>query len=302
MPLIYAILTPIIFAKVSALQFNANHFGESHGCHSNLPIYARKISDCTILGTSNSKPIYLIGDSNAEQFSEALIGASKILNRKFIVETISGCPFLPGYINAPSEYGWPKNKSMQCQEYYESVMVFLSKASLGNVVISFSDQYFREPGWELGKSKTLSSKKVDLRKIWLREGLSEALRKIQSYGHKVLFVFTIPQLNYLKSGDVYEVKPYTPSQCSISQIFQMTCDRSILLSDYLKEQIPIKEIESDVLKGLDIESLDLMNKICSSKSCSNRKGLFWIYRDGAHISVQQSKKLSSTFAGVLRRF
>jgi hypothetical protein len=289
----------LIEIKSFTNEFNARHWGEVNGCHLDLPLNQRNFKACTHPGKQKSRAILLFGDSNAEQFSEALIEVSKKSDRKLIIETISGCPFLPGYVSAPTQYKWPTGKPRACQDYFESVLSYLRNSKPADVVLAFSDQYFREPGWVLGENKLLASTTTTSRYEFLSRGLEQTIGKILSYGHRILFIVTIPQLNYKLSKNDFVVSPYSPTLCSIKSLILMQCDRSLTVKDYNKVQVPIKVIEIQVLKKLKVEFLDFKESICRNEKCVNRRGLSWIYRDGAHISKGQSLKLADSFRKML---
>jgi SGNH domain (fused to AT3 domains) len=281
--------------NISLNEFESRHYGEVRGCHSDIPILKRQLSKCTIYASIQKNPIYLIGDSNVDQFSEALIQVSHRIHHRLIIATISGCPFLPGYVDAPKSYAWSKNKSSSCANYYKDAMSFLSKAQPGVVVIAFSDQYFREKGWDLGVSNTNFSTSEASRLELLRIGLNETFKNIKKYGHEILFVYTIPQLNYALIDSSVSVNPYSPSLCQVISIIAMNCDRSLNLEAYKKVQYPIKKSEAEVVQTQRVAAIDLLTDICNTNLCANRKGLFWIYRDGSHISVRESQKLWNVF-------
>jgi len=174
-------------------------------------------------------------------------------------------------------------------------MSFLSKAQPGVVVIAFSDQYFREKGWNLGVSNTSFSTSEGSRLEWLRMGLNETFKNIKNNGHKILFVYTIPQLNYTLKDSSVSVNPYSPSLCQVISTITMNCDRSLNLEAYKKVQYPIKKSEAEVVQTQRVAAIDLLTDICNTNLCANRKGLFWIYRDGSHISVRESQKLWNVF-------
>jgi len=81
--------------NISLNEFESRHYGEARGCHTDIPLLKRQLSNCTIYGSISKNPIYLIGDSNADQFSEALIQVSQRIHHRLIIATISGCPFIP---------------------------------------------------------------------------------------------------------------------------------------------------------------------------------------------------------------
>jgi hypothetical protein len=280
-------------------QIRQVHWGQVHGCHIDAPIQKRNLDRCTI-NSGGKNPIYLIGDSNADQFSEAVIKYAQDANRELIIATISGCPFLPGYVNAPSGR-WPKSKPVACQTYYEGTMKYLSTARLGDVILAYSDQYFREQGWQLGESKKNFTTNLDMHREFLSHGITKSIGKLKNFGHRIFFVYTIPQLNYSKVDGKYLEKFYDPSLCSNIKLLEFNCDRDLNKMAYLENQAPLKMLEHAILLKLEVSTLDLTSELEQNGHWTNRSRLRWIYRDGAHISVYESSKLAGTFGAFLKK-
>jgi hypothetical protein len=55
-----------------------------------------------------------------------------------------------------------------------------------------------------------------------------------------------------------------------------------------------------VAEATDSTTLNLRSEFCTGGVCRTNIGNRWMYRDGLHISVEESKSLAPTFAKVLK--
>ncbi|MEI2715415.1 MAG: acyltransferase family protein [Candidatus Nanopelagicales bacterium] len=119
------------------------HAGRVRGCHISQAFDRQAISGCEWNADARGRPIYLVGDSNAEQFSEAAIGAGAILNRPVWIFTGSSCPLVDGldltvaatkseFVSDPI----PSTAFDHCQQYAEEVVRWLRTAPPGDVFIA----------------------------------------------------------------------------------------------------------------------------------------------------------------------
>ena len=269
-------------------MIHQDHWGAAHGCHSDTPVNLRKLDTCT-LNNEFIDVVYLIGDSNADQFSEAVIAFAKAKSKKLIIFTISGCPFLPGYVMAPNNR-WTRDKPIACQNYYQSTLKYLQTHQKGTVFLAFSDQYFRETGWTLGKTATVGSTLISDRQDFLRLQFLAAITDLKSTGNKLIFIDTIPQLNYQFNNRTILSSDYSPTNCSLIAIFQRRCDRKLSLVNYNLVQKPLKNIENSILRTLGVPHYDFTSIFFIRGVASNRISSNWIYKDGAHISTSESHK------------
>lgn len=105
-------------------------------------------------------PIYLVGDSQAGMYSEAMLAIAENSNTSLIMTTTTACPF---YIS--------NETSSRCEDFVSDSVEFLTGAEPGKVVIAFSQA---NDGNEN------------------RESFEEGLRKIADSGHQIFLLEAVP--------------------------------------------------------------------------------------------------------------
>lgn len=257
--------TPSVQAYQAAIQ--PSHAGMAAGC---TEAAWQKPADCTWNANANGTPIYLVGDSNADHFIEALIAAAHPLNRPLVSLTEDGCSYLPAAIPASSS-----QPADSCDSYPDSTSTYLLTAEKGLVIIANSYLGFRI--YQPETSGDLSSR------------LTAAVRTLKGAGHEVLLVQAVPHW-----GDSKESLNW--AECSMLEILTSGCARSMPMLEVKDRQGASAETVARVAEATGAGLLDLGVQICPDGVCSTvtQAGLV-TYRDGTHITVQQSKQLANAF-------
>lgn len=240
-------------------------------------------STCTWNGDATGPPIYLVGDSNSDHFSEAMIDAATALGRPLVIRAEDGCSYLPGE-STLTDRQWRG----RCNRYPGTVEDYLLGAEKGVVVIANAYGDFREsfdgertaPVEVTGEASETS----------LFSRLADAVRPLQENGHEVLLVQTVPHW-----GD--RGRSLNWQACTTLKLLRDGCQRTIPLSEVEQRQGAIAEVVAEVATRTGAGLLDLTDEICPGGSCSavSETGMVR-YRDGVHITVDQSHALSSPFA------
>ena len=155
------------------------------GCHATIPMDRRQPGDCVWNATATGEPIYLVGDSNADHFSDGIILAAKTLDRPVITSTASGCPFVDiPLVNLSKGEAW----NDKCRAYVQGTLRHLVSTTPGTVIISSADSYWSSDQLRVGVAVEEGAK---LRA--LREGLTSTVTTLQKAGHSVLLIQSIPR-------------------------------------------------------------------------------------------------------------
>jgi len=164
------------------------HAGSATGCD----LVGWKFPDrCTWNADAGGAPIYLVGDSNADHLSEAVIAAANELSRPVVNVTSSGCAPLQS-LSTVRPVG-ASVTSEDCAIASRGATRFLDRADPGLVVLSNSYwQYlytdmarFKYPQ---GVNEADPQAKLDA----LSSALSATIHSVEDLGHKVLLVQTVP--------------------------------------------------------------------------------------------------------------
>jgi hypothetical protein len=110
-----------------------DHAGQRAGCSATLPW--EHLDACTFNKAAGGQPVYLVGDSHAEAFSEAVIGAGRALGRPVVNLAVNGCA-----------YSGRQTSQSVCGRVFSGVNDYLAAASPGVVVVAnFTSDTTLEP-------------------------------------------------------------------------------------------------------------------------------------------------------------
>lgn len=258
------------------------------GCTDFEPIGQIPHSSCEWNEDAAGAPVYVVGDSTADMFSEGLIAAGRSLDRPVSIALAPGCPFINAYIDTGSRFG---DTDERCRGFVEGSLAWLLDAAPGTVVISNTDIYTRSPIWAIGlvggDASNVESEKLEV----YFEGLEEIVSELVARGHRVVVVSSLPRFD--------EPTPFDPRTCSLLSIQTRHCEREVPAALVASQQEAQRAIERRVAALTGARVLDLRDTICSNSTCSTGSGIEMKYMDRAHITVLQSSRLASRFAEAL---
>ncbi|MEI6624573.1 MAG: acyltransferase family protein, partial [Actinomycetes bacterium] len=264
------------------------HVGFNAGCHTSVPISQRSMADCSWNQSATGRPVYLVGDSNADHFGEAVIGAGERLNRPVQIVTVNSCPFLDVYISMV-----PSSSSVfeSCRSFYEDTLSWLEEQPPGLVIISFSDEAFRAADKAIGLTPDAESFDPSEKARSLSLGLRVTVTALQQSGHRVLLVQTVPHF----------VNPlYQPLRCPIPTLISGICGQDMPVEYTAQRQQDTRRAMQQVADETGATVLDLQGYLCPGGICSTRNSNLVLYRDDGHISVPASQSLAPQFAEAIK--
>jgi len=261
----------------------AAHAGDATGCTREA---WRDPAKCTWNRGATRRPIYLVGDSNADQFSEALIGAAKSASRPMVGLTEQGCPYLPASLDLETQ-----ELTTRCGHYSRDTQAYLQTVTPGLVIIANSYIWFRDSRRDaaVGIPGQAPSQDPRAKLEALSSGLSAAVRSLQGAGHTVLLVQAIPHWGDQKTAEGW-------NECSALELMTKKCSSTMSIRDATSRQGAAADVVNVVARGNGIEVLDLSSELCSSGTCSSVAPNGMIrYSDSTHITVPQSEALIEPF-------
>jgi hypothetical protein len=234
-------------------------------------------------------PVYLIGDSNADHFSEALISASRSRHEAFWTFSAANCVPL-----ARTAFKSSENVSFtHCPAYVSRVLKWLSKAKPGIVVMSSYDMVwwdrnikskFANGSWHSGEKQKLGD---------FGNSFAATVKRLRADGHTIVTVATVPQ--FRSPGT-----PWDPTACSFVRLISESCfQRRVAVAEIRKIQGPSWSALAHAARLSGSAYLDLTSKFCGYRWCSTTVGGTLAYRDDHHITVGESNKLAYEFEKVL---
>ena len=219
---------------------------------------------------SSGRPIYLIGDSNADHFSEAIIEAGRVTERPVFIATRGACPLVEGDVRSPErDAEWVQG----CEAYREGVMDFLSSAESGTVVLAISSGY---TGYEFGPAGNQDGASG------LVTGIQGAISNI-AQRHETIWVEPIA------------VGSWSPQECSTISVLTGSCEISFSKpeSDAYDDLGPLlaEEFGSQLVRPSEL--------YCVQDTCSSLHNETQVFRDTAHLTVEASTALAPRFTEAL---
>lgn len=197
-----------------------------------------KPNECTWNSDAPGRPVYLVGDSHADHFSEALISATKSVSRPLVSLSENGCAYLPCSLRW-SDQGpeWDAN----CALYPKQTESYLQSATPGLVVIANSYWWFRDDsGVAVGRPGEAPTHEIPGRLDALAFGLTEAVRALQDAGHTVLLVQAVPQWTGEDSLNW--------ATCSVIDMTTTGCSQTMSLSGARARQSRAADVVNNVAR------------------------------------------------------
>ena len=244
-----------------------DHLAKANGCHLDQPIEAAAYDNCWLQVDGSGVAISLVGDSNADHLSDAVVSAGAILGRPVNAVSVSSCPF----IVSKASGGLIDER---CQGYVDSTMNWLAEQDPMTVVISTSGTYYTTEGGQL---------------------LIDTVEAVRSLGHEVAIVRPVPFFvspAFLRGG-------WDPSACTSNSIATGNCRDEMEISEIRANQGQVWEAVDKATKISGSFSIDLTTELCPGGVCSTNPEGRWAYRDFNHITVSESKRLGGTVAELL---
>jgi len=277
-------------------QAMAFHADRQRGCDVPESLAEGRDPACTWKVPAAKGHVYLVGDSNAGQFTEPVAAAANRRGFDFTVATSAGCPFVDQIRRPPTGVA-PLFSGERCNRAVMDTVDELVKQHPKLVVIasSASEYVNRSDDFEDPRTGVVASTPAAKAAAWQR-GLSPILRKLGDHGIPTLVVHTIPQLA-TRLGDDWRAQT-----CSVVRIETNSCGGSERRASIAKEQAPTKDAERRAVAGAPLSSsVDLADQICSATTCATRRDGRWVYRDSTHLSIPESRRLTGRFEQLIEQ-
>ena len=262
------------------------HAGERAGCDRIEPLSTRTALKCTWNSPAPGANVYLVGDSHADHYSEAVIGAAEMLNRPVVISTLSNCPFLTGFF-ARLEADWSVNS--RCRAHTRDSLAYLTSQPSGTVIISNTDQMWISVKTALGVDENTARQARSEQREVLEVLLTETVRTLQSAQHDVVLVQDIP----MRPGKY----AFQPATCSVRDLLRgpHTCGADMPLAVVEPQQQPVRDVLAAVARATGARIIDPVPHMCPDGTCQIVSDGLVRMRDPGHISNAQSEALSETF-------
>jgi peptidoglycan/LPS O-acetylase OafA/YrhL len=279
------------------------HAGINAGCMSYEPITDDIEATCEWNADADGAPIYLVGDSVSEHYSEALIGASEILNRPLYIATAAGCPAYKIRL----EIGEDRTEEVtgeRCADYIAGTLNWVDTQPNGLVIMAASDvswwaptdlkesadPQLTTPGIDADK---FAENTADNKQEAIEQGMESTAGRWERAGHEVVIAQAPPSYRF-------PTPAWSPISCSVASIVDEDCRASSTVEDMDKVQGRTREAVVEAAEDADADVLDLRDYFCPDGVCVTQRGDLGLYLDDIHISVQASQALAPRFADFIR--
>jgi peptidoglycan/LPS O-acetylase OafA/YrhL len=259
-------------------------------CLSTVPVSERDLRPCT-WGDPHGEPIYLLGDSNAQQFTEAVRSAAEASGRRVVVATWGGCPFVDVGLRRITD----PLKGQECRRYVADTTAWLATQERGTVVLAASSEMVLGPDDAFtGPDETMLRRPREKAALW-GDRLAARITGLASAGFDVVLVRTPP--HFLGGPRDF----WHPVQCQDRVVFTdpAGCAVSVPLTAVERRQRLIRQAEQRALDATGVRQVDITDDVCRDGVCTTFRAGTWLYRDGLHIAPGFSAELASRFEPVL---
>jgi peptidoglycan/LPS O-acetylase OafA/YrhL len=248
---------------------------------------------CAFDDKADGAPIVLVGDSNAAQYSEAVIGAGRTLGRPVEITTAAACPFADvyrGFADGSRDAG-----DDACRSYYDATMAKLAKQKPSVVVIAESASQWLLEDRSFGATPDDGVAPVAARAAVLRAGFERTVARLREDGHRVVMV--LPMYWF---GDV--TSPPTLASCpTLLGILGDDCPEPLPVTDLSTGQRAVRAQVEGVADRPGVVPLDLLDRQCPRRVCTAYVGSMPMYADTGHISAQLSTAMAPAFVQAVRQ-
>ncbi len=211
------------------------------------------------------RPVYLVGDSNAQMFYPGLLEASRLAERDLVFRTQSSCP--------PVRADFTVNLET-CLSYKRDVLEFLASSPPGLVVLGLTNVYLKESSDPVGFFSDFS------------DSIADFATDVEKFGHSFVLIEPIPQFEWTDKSFGAELL----SREAAGK------DLSLQIDDGLQSQAFEREFEGLQRK---VDVFPTWSTLCPNGSCQVIANGKFVWRDSNHLTAEASYKFTEDWARVL---
>ncbi len=233
------------------------------------PLFQGPSGRCSINPSLPGRPIYLIGDSNADHLSEAVAGAGERLGRPVSIAYKNNCSVLQAETLAQDPGS--------CMSFVSQVFSHLQGKPPGTVIFSIADSYGFGGGGELEP---------------LIQDLQRFIQDMEDRGHSVVLVRSVP-----KWGGDYE---FNPTGLTLLESLNGDWKVDAPASELAVTGAPLWTAYQAATFDGSATIYDPWPTLCPDGLCSTFRNGQLMYSDGVHITVAQSAALADSLSESLQ--
>ena len=262
------------------------------------------IQSCVWNASASGPHVYLVGDSTAAQYSEALIRATGTVGSPLTIRTADACFFVGAAVSVDGV------RSSGCARYVAATVAWLTHQEPGIVVVSSAwDVAIDAPFASLEREgdTTAMATTSEQKSQVVVSSLTQIIQRLDEAGHQAIIVQPSPSF----AGDTREADTFAEGSRDVWR--PSACPNVVAIFDPRECGVTRPEAEIDAQRSIVDRALtavaeatgatmiDLRSHYCSEGVCRTNSGNRWMFRDGYHITVAESEALGPAFAEPLRQ-
>lgn len=266
------------------------HAGWAAGCISDVPIGLRIDGACSWNADGTNGSVVLIGDSNADHFSEALIDAANTADMSLQIASMASCPLISGAVVV-----FEGEDPEPCRRFVEESVAYLERNPPAVVVIANATDAYLDQDRASLINPTAASLGAEATKAALYgTSLERVARRLVTAGSRVVIINVVPK-PWDHKWDARECSNalllVDPTRC-LFPAFPMSESRFLDVSN---------ELERDAAVRAGAEIWNFNEEICPAGECIGWREDALVWQDYGHISVVTSARLAISAGHLLQR-
>ena len=257
----------------------------SRGTLTGDPSAVNTFGDCVWNAGGSGVPLYLVGDSNANQFTEPLIAVSTATGGPLTLDAAASCPLVDITVGSKGAY---TPASALCGARVDETMSRLTTSPPGVVVLANADNYLFDEAYSIGDGVEPPASGRAEKAAEYEDALRRTVTELQSAGHSVILVQPVHRF------DVPEY-PWNVVACTVLDFARGGCTTTAPEQFFEALQSDSRQLLVRVAEETGSGVVDLRPFLCTEGECSTRRGRMALYGDPAHVSVEASIALTPVF-------
>lgn len=247
--------------------------------------------ECRWFAERPGPTVHLVGDSNAGQYSEAVLAAAAELDSPVHVSTASACAYADVYRVTPGHGMGADDRA--CRAWFERTAAELAQEPPGVVVLAMSMIHWLYAGRAMGSTAANATRHPATRGAFVDAGVVAAIHGLEASGHRVVMVEPMIWL-----PDAQVAMTTCPSTLSI---LSGSCPHDVTnLASTQAAQAPIRTRLRALIEEAGAVWLPITDRQCPQDRCPAFLGPELVYLDAGHLSAGFSRGLTPRFTAVLR--
>lgn len=260
------------------------HAVDVAGCAPAEPYIDIPWSSCRWNESARGERIYLLGDSNAGHFSEAVISAGDRLGRPVTILAAPTCPFMDLRSYGPVEPDTCSGYVARAVDYLRTQppsTIIIGSSSLPSMPLEIAGDDSGTEAWARASAQYISAV------------LQDTVEVLQSAGHTV--VLTQVAIQFANDPHVFDVY-----KCTVWTLNMDQCDQTMSRKFADQRQKLMIDAYSQAAQSTSAKLIDVRDELCPLEACTTSLDGVFRYRDSTHISVDQSSWLAPLFENALK--